>query len=128
LPIGLLFQSRLFERVTLATVDREFGVLRARAAADVAGTDVDAFLEELDVTAPVEQSLRTKIVRALGEHRSTRSRDESLATEWDGVFWGAGDRSTDGRDSRRSGARQGRPGSRHSGRSSSSRRPAWSTS
>ena len=108
--IGLLFQSRLFERVTLATVDREFGVLRARAAADVAGTDLDAFLDELDVTASVEQSLRTKIVRALGEHRSTRSRDESLATEWDEVFWGAGDRSTDG-DSKRSGARQGRSGS-----------------
>jgi hypothetical protein len=80
-PVGLLFQSRLFERVKIATVDREFGVLRARAAADVAGTEVDAFLDELDVASPVDRSLRTKIERALEEHQSAKSRYESLATE-----------------------------------------------
>jgi len=73
-PVGLLFQSRLFERVKIATVDRDFGVLRARAAADVAGTEVDVFLDELDVASPVDQSLRTKIERALEEHRSAKSR------------------------------------------------------
>ncbi|WP_152041167.1 alpha/beta hydrolase [Salinigranum salinum] len=96
-PLGLLFQSRLFERVKVATVDREFGVLRARAAADVAGTDVDAFLDELDVASSIDQSLRTKIARALKEHRSAKSRYESLATEWDEVFWGDEERSLDER-------------------------------
>jgi hypothetical protein len=96
-PIGLLFQSRLFERVKIATVDREFSVLRARAAADLAGTDVDAFLDELDVTSSVDQSLRGKIARALDEHQSAKSRYESLAAEWDGVFWGDEDRSIDER-------------------------------
>jgi hypothetical protein len=96
-PVGLLFQSRLFERVKIATVDREFGELRARAAADLAGTDVDAFLDELDVASPVDQSLRTKIEPALTEHQSAKSRSESLATEWDGVFWGDEKRSLDER-------------------------------
>jgi hypothetical protein len=96
-PVGLLFQSRLFERVKRATVDREFGVLRARAAADVAGTDVDTFLDELDVTTTIDQSLRTKTNRALEEHQSAKSRYESLAAEWDEVFWGDEDRSLDER-------------------------------
>lgn len=96
-PVGLLFQSRLFERVKVATVDREFGVLRARAAADLAGTDVDVFLDELEVTSPVDQSLRAKIERALEEHQSAKSRYESLAGEWDEVFWGNEERSLDER-------------------------------
>ena len=91
-PIGLLLQSRLFERVKIATVDREFGVLRARAAADLASTDVDAFLDELDVTSSVDQSLWKKIARALDEHQSAKSWYESLAAEWDDVFWGDGNR------------------------------------
>jgi hypothetical protein len=96
-PVGLLFQSRLLERVKLATVDREFGVLRARAAADLAGTDVDAFLDELEVASPVDRSLRTKIERALEDHRSAKARYESLAAEWDEVFWGDEERSLDER-------------------------------
>jgi hypothetical protein len=98
-PIGFLFQSRVFERIKIATVDREFGVLRARAAADVAGTDVDAFLDALDATEPVDESLRAKIASALDRHEEAKHRYESLADEWDRVFWGEDDRSLDARTS-----------------------------
>ncbi|MFC7096394.1 alpha/beta hydrolase [Halobaculum marinum] len=96
-PLGVLFQSRLFERVKIATVDREFGVLRARAAADVAGTDVDRFLEELGVTNPIDDSLTSKIARALEKHDDAKSRYESVTAEWDDVFWGDRQRSIDER-------------------------------
>jgi len=107
-PLGLLFQSRLFERVRIATVDREFGVLRARAVADVTGTDVDAFLDGLDVATPVDRSLRTKVARALDEHQSAKARYESLAAEWDDIFWGDEDRSLDERPPSREGTARGR--------------------
>ena len=96
-PIGRLFQSRLFERMKIATVDREFSVLRARAAADVAGTDVDRFLEELDVAATVDKSLQTKIARALKQHQTAKVRYESISEEWDDAFWGDQKRSLDER-------------------------------
>ncbi len=96
-PVGRLFQSRLFERVKIATVDREFGVLRARAAADLAGTDVDAFLDELGASVPVDDSLRENVAAALDQHAAAKSRHEALADEWDRAFWGDSDRSLDDR-------------------------------
>ncbi|KAB1190377.1 alpha/beta hydrolase [Haloferax sp. MBLA0076] len=87
-PLGRLLHSRVFERLKISSVDREFGVLRARAAADVAGEDVDAFLDELGVTDPIDDSLRRKIETTLQHHSTVKSEYESVADRWDEVFWG----------------------------------------
>ena len=81
-PIGRLFHSRLFERFKIASVDTEFRVLRARAAADLVGVDVDAFLDELGVTGPIDDSLEKKIAEALASHSSAKSEYERVTAEW----------------------------------------------
>jgi dienelactone hydrolase len=96
-PLGRLFHSRLFERFKIASVDTEFRVLRARAAADVAGEDVDAFLDELGATDPVDESLRRDIAEALTSHREAKAEYDRIAAEWDDRFWGDGESTVDGR-------------------------------
>ncbi|KPN28931.1 hypothetical protein SY89_03165 [Halolamina pelagica] len=86
-PVGRLFHSRLFERFKIASVDREFTVLRARAAADVAGTDVEQFLQELDAPDTVDEDLLESIEHALTSHQQARNRFERLSDEWNQLFW-----------------------------------------
>ncbi|WP_254525574.1 hypothetical protein [Natrinema caseinilyticum] len=86
-PVGRLFHSGLFERFKIASVDREFTVLRARAAADVAGTDVDAFLRELDAPGTVDSGMRDSISEALYSHRDARVRFQRISDEWNRYFW-----------------------------------------
>lgn len=85
--VGRLFHSRLFERFKIASVDREFAVLRARAAADVAGTDVEKFLQELDAPATVDDDLQESIESALTSHQEARHRFERVSDKWDQLFW-----------------------------------------
>src|SRR6056297_4066267 len=87
-PVGRLLHTRLFERLKVSSVDREFGVLRARAAADVAGEDVDVFLDELDAPETVDASLRADVADALESHAAAKAEYERTAAEWDDVFWG----------------------------------------
>ncbi len=86
-PIGRLFHSRLFERFKISSVDREFTVLRARAAADVAGTDVETFLDELGAPEDVDRSIRSKIEDALVNHSEARAEYETATEAWDDAFW-----------------------------------------
>jgi hypothetical protein len=90
-PVGRLLHSRLFERLKVSSVDREFSVLRARATADLTGADVDAFFDELGATEPVDASLRGKMAEALESHQRAKSEYERVAAEWDDSFWGPGD-------------------------------------
>jgi pimeloyl-ACP methyl ester carboxylesterase len=96
-PLGRLFHSRLFERFKIASVDTEFRVLRARAAADLAGEDVDAFLNELGVTDPIDDSLAEQIVKALASHSGAKAEYERIAAEWDDLFWGDSESTVDER-------------------------------
>ncbi|KOX95367.1 alpha/beta hydrolase [Halorubrum tropicale] len=96
-PLGRLFHSRLFERFKTSAVDTEFRVLRARAAADLAGTDIDTFLDELGVTGPVDDSFAEKIGDALTSHADARSEYKRVAAEWDDLFWGDSESTLDER-------------------------------
>jgi len=96
-PLGRLFHSRLFERFKIASVDTEFRVLRARAAADLAGKDVDAFLDELGVTGPIDDSLVEKIAEALASHNDARGEYDRIAAKWDDLFWGDSESTADER-------------------------------
>ncbi|MFC7044088.1 alpha/beta hydrolase [Halobacteriaceae archaeon GCM10025711] len=97
-PVGRLFQTRAFERLKVGSVDREFGVLRARAAADATeGEGVDAFLAELGVTDPVDASLRDEIVHALDSHWQAKAEYDAATARWEEVVWGDADASLDER-------------------------------
>ncbi|MEF8814112.1 MAG: hypothetical protein V5A55_09875 [Halovenus sp.] len=96
-PLGRLFHSRLFERFKIASVDTELRVLRARAAADLAGKDVDAFLDELGVTGSIDDSLDEKIAEALASHNDAMGEYDLIAAKWDDLFWGDSESTVDER-------------------------------
>jgi hypothetical protein len=91
-PAGRLFETRAFERLKLASVPREFGVQRARAAADAA---IDArkgyasaarFLAELP--SPPSPALRERVEAALDAYERTREDHEAAVADWEAALWG----------------------------------------
>ncbi|ELZ85079.1 hypothetical protein C453_10875 [Haloferax elongans ATCC BAA-1513] len=86
-PAGRLFTSRPFEALKTRTLPREFSVVRARAAADVAlSAGPDAFLREID--APPAPHLHDRIERALAEYARIRDAYDETMERWNSVFWG----------------------------------------
>ncbi|WP_396612454.1 alpha/beta hydrolase family protein [Haloferax sp. S1W] len=86
-PAGRLLTSRPFEAFKTRMLPREFGVVRARAAADVAlGAGPEAFLREVD--APPAPHLHDRIERALAEYARIRDAYDETMARWNSVFWG----------------------------------------
>ncbi|KAB1188300.1 MULTISPECIES: alpha/beta hydrolase family protein [Haloferax] len=86
-PAGRLFTSRVFETIKMRSLPREFAVVRARAAADVAlGEGPEAYLRE--VGAPPAPHLHDRIERALAQYAQVREEYDETMARWDSVFWG----------------------------------------
>ncbi|ELZ98726.1 hypothetical protein C440_00180 [Haloferax mucosum ATCC BAA-1512] len=86
-PAGRLLTSRPFEAFKTQLLPREFAVVRARAAADVAlGDGPEAFLRE--VGAPPAPHLHDRIERALAKYARLREAYDETMTRWESVFWG----------------------------------------
>ena len=86
-PVGRLLTSRPFEAFKTRSLPREFAIVRARAAADVAlGEGPEAYLREVD--APPAPHLHDRIERALAQYASVREEYDETMERWDSVFWG----------------------------------------
>ncbi|KAB1196118.1 MULTISPECIES: alpha/beta hydrolase family protein [Haloferax] len=86
-PVGRLLSSRPVEVLKTRSLPREFAVVRARAAADVAlGEGPEAFLREVD--APPAPHLHDRIERALAQYATVREEYDETMERWNSVFWG----------------------------------------
>ncbi|WP_411966653.1 alpha/beta fold hydrolase [Haloferax sp. YSSS75] len=86
-PAGRLLTSRPFETLKTRSLPREFAVVRARAAADVAlGEGPEAYLREVD--APPAPHLHDRIERALAQYAAVREEYDETMARWNSVFWG----------------------------------------
>ncbi|MFK5602368.1 alpha/beta hydrolase [Haloferax sp. Atlit-47N] len=95
-PAGRLLTSRPFEAFKTRSLPREFGVVRARAAADVALSEgPEAFLRE--VGAPPAPHLHDRIERALARYARLRGAYDETMDRWERVFWGDGESTPDER-------------------------------
>lgn len=90
-PLGRAVDTGVFERLKTESIPREFGIQRARAAADVAidarkgYASADRFCRELP--SPPSPPLRERIEAALDAYETTREAHESVLAEWDAAFW-----------------------------------------
>ncbi|WP_410764445.1 alpha/beta hydrolase [Haloferax sp. DFSO60] len=86
-PVGRVFSTQVFESYKSRSLPDEFGVARARAAADVAlGSGPNSYLKE--VGAPPAPSLDRRITHALAEYADIREAYDGTMARWDDVFWG----------------------------------------
>lgn len=89
-PLGRLMETRTVEQLALRGLRREFGIGRARAAADVSlGHGPAAFLEA--VGTPPAPDLHPRIEAALAEYATRREAFEEANERWEEAFWGADD-------------------------------------
>ncbi|SEO88120.1 hypothetical protein SAMN04487948_106143 [Halogranum amylolyticum] len=93
-PLGRPLETRTVERLALRGLRSEFGINRARAAADVSlGHGPAAFLEA--VGTPPAPDLHPRIEAALAEYATRREAFEEANERWETAFWGDGDVDTD---------------------------------
>lgn len=89
-PLGRVLEADAAERLALRGLRREFGINRARAAADVSlGHGPAAFLEA--VGAPPAPDLHPRIERALAEYATRREAFDETTARWETAFWGPDD-------------------------------------
>ncbi|MFC7203393.1 alpha/beta hydrolase [Haloferax namakaokahaiae] len=85
-PVGRVFTSRIFESYKARSLPADFGVTRARAAADVAlGSGPNTYLKE--VGAPPAPSLDRRITHALAQYADIREAYDATMAKWNDVFW-----------------------------------------
>ncbi|SDM84097.1 hypothetical protein SAMN04487949_2767 [Halogranum gelatinilyticum] len=93
-PLGRLLETDALERVALGGVRREFGISRARSAADVSlGHGPAAFLDA--VGAPPAPDLHPRIERALAAYATRREAFDAANERWEEAFWGPEDAAPD---------------------------------
>ena len=89
-PLGRLMETRTVEQLALRGLRREFGIGRARAAADVSlGHGPAAFLRA--VGTPPAPDLHPRIEEVLAEYATRREAFEEANERWEEAFWGADD-------------------------------------
>lgn len=89
-PLGRVMETRAVEQLTLRGLRRQFGIGRARAAADVSlGHGPAAFLEA--VGTPPAPDLHPRIEQALAEYATRREAFEEANERWEAAFWGSDD-------------------------------------